>query len=251
MNILFLEFSKINHIFSHEYFYNMRWHEISQLYIRMSYAIHTAREPGGRSEQYFMHARVSHFVLLTWLDMTRTFAARVLLDRLGSWDDGDATSIHVSCSRVQIFPSYPTCSQASLVTKTWSNWSIGKDLKHGCQLLLTSSFPQAAYHSCRLFFILRSFWSQGLAPTTWSFILTSQDLSGHQNLIHPDSTKKTIRKWHASPGRTVGNPLCSVGAECALCELGWGFQLLGQPSTSHVLPGEVRCLGDLPTDVGS
>lgn len=190
MNILFLEFSKINHIFSHEYFYNMRWHEISQLYIRMSYAIHTAWEPGGRSEQYFMHARVSHFVLLTWLDMTRTFAARVLLDRLGSWDDGDATSIHVSCSRVQIFPFYPTCSQASLVTKTWSNWSIGKDLKHGCQLLLTSSFPQAAYHSCRLFFILRSFWSQGLAPTTWSFILTSQDLSGHQNLIHPDPTKK-------------------------------------------------------------
>ena len=79
--------------------------------------------------------------------------------------------------------------------------------------------------------------------------------AGHQNLIHPDPTKKTIRNdmpdQKKNLKRTVGNPLCSVGAECALCELGWGFQLLGQPSTSHVLPGEVRCLGDLPTDVGS
>ena len=43
---------------------------------------------------------------------------------------------------------------------------------------ITANFKLSSgciYHSCRVFCILRSFWSQGLAPTTWSFILTSQD----------------------------------------------------------------------------
>ena len=193
-------------------------------YIRMYYAIHAARETRG----------TLWIGALTWLDMTRTFAARVFLDRLGSWDDGDATSIHVSCS--------------SLVT---NSWSIGKDLQDGCQLLLISSFPQAAYIIAAEFFAFCGAFDLKVwrPPHGASY---SQARTGWPPEPDPSwSHEKNHQKWHASPGRTVGNPLCSVGAECALCELGWGFQLLGQPSTSHVLPGEVRCLGDLPTDVGS
>lgn len=59
---------------------------------------------------------------MTRLDMTRTFAARVFLDRLGSWDDGDATSIHVSCSRVQFFCLLPNLSPSQLGDKHLIYW---------------------------------------------------------------------------------------------------------------------------------